>query len=1098
MMPLDDRKKDERSAPQGVDFPGRLLVRVCALFVAGIGLIAMGGWSLGQPVLASLGSGRIPVAPSTAALFILYAISLYLRSSPSISRSAYRTGISINGAGALVALCLFVLSSRGIQSEVEHLGFAIVNRPGETPVGHMSPVTAICFLLSSWSYLLSLTSAPERRWAGTLAWWLAGCIILTGATLVLAYFYGEPVLYGTAFIPPAALTSLAFIVLGGALLALAAPQAWPNQYAGFTTRASHSFILVFVLLSAGIVIAGFLYYRHYEMHHREQVERQLTAIADLKVDGIVSWRKERLGDAALLYRNRQFTGLVKRCLQQPGDEAAAQGLRQWLQHVQESYQYERVFLLDIDGHERMSAPEAGRTPPRHLLEHVAEVLRTRQISFEDFHRHEDDGRIYLTLLIPLFDVGDNGRALGTLVLLIDPGQYFYPFLQRWPTPSESAETLLVRREGNDVLFLNELRFQKNAALNLRKPLDLKELPAAQAVLGRTGIMDGIDYRGVRVIADVRAVPGSPWFLVSRMDTTEVYGVMREKLWTIVVLVITLLVGAGAAMYTVWHRQLTQFYQARYEATAALRESQERLRLLIEGVKDYAIIMLDPIGRVLSWNPGAERIKGYREEEILGRNFACFYPEEETAQGKPRLDLQEASAGGRHQAEGWRVRKDGTRFWADVVVTALYDEAGGLRGFAKVTRDVTERKRAEEETKLRDSRLQSVVHILQTQPASLRDFLDYALEEAIKLTASKIGYLYRYHEDKQEFVLNSWSKEVMTECAITEKQTVYQLEKTGIWGEAVRQRRAIMVNDFPAENPLKKGYPEGHAPLYNYLTIPVFSNGMIVAVVGVANKEAGYSQSDILQLTLLMDAVWKVVEKKEAEEELRRYVEDLKRSNEELQQFAYVASHDLQEPLRMVSSYTQLLAQRYEDQLDEKAHKYINYAVDGAMRMQSLINDLLAFSRIGTRGKPLAPTDSRLMLVEAINNLKMQVAETKASITNDDLPELSADASQLAQVFQNLIGNALKFRGEKPPQVHVSARDEGKEWLFAVRDNGIGIDPQYADKIFVIFQRLHTREEYPGSGIGLAICKKIVERHGGKIWFESELGKGTTFYFTIPK
>jgi len=238
--------------------------------------------------------------------------------------------------------------------------------------------------------------------------------------------------------------------------------------------------------------------------------------------------------------------------------------------------------------------------------------------------------------------------------------------------------------------------------------------------------------------------------------------------------------------------------------------------------------------------------------------------------------------------------------------------------------------------------------------------------------------------------------------------------------------------------------------------------------------------------------------KAAELKLEATVADLQRSNKELEQFAYVASHDLQEPLRMVSSYTQLLAERYKDKLDDKANLFIHYAVDGAVRMQLLINDLLAFSRIGTKGKPLVTVDAHAVLGEVIQNLKMTIKETKAIITNDNLPEVRADSSQLAQLFQNLIGNALKFRGEVYPLIHIAATDEGTEWLFSVRDNGIGIDPQFADKVFVIFQRLHTKEEYPGSGIGLAICKKIVDRHGGRIWFESESGKGATFYFTLHK
>ncbi len=224
---------------------------------------------------------------------------------------------------------------------------------------------------------------------------------------------------------------------------------------------------------------------------------------------------------------------------------------------------------------------------------------------------------------------------------------------------------------------------------------------------------------------------------------------------------------------------------------------------------------------------------------------------------------------------------------------------------------------------------------------------------------------------------------------------------------------------------------------------------------------------------------------------------LTRSNTELEQFAYVASHDLQEPLRMISSYVQLLSRRYSGKLDQDADEFIAYAVDGTLRMQQLINDLLAYSRVGTRGKPPAPTDFEDVFSKAMANLKMAIEESGVVVTHDQLPTAMADELQMVQIFQNLIGNAVKFRSQENPRIHVSARQEGKEWIFSVRDNGIGIDPQFHDRIFVLFQRLHSREEYPGTGIGLTVTKKIVERHGGRIWLESALGKGTTFYFTIP-
>jgi len=233
-------------------------------------------------------------------------------------------------------------------------------------------------------------------------------------------------------------------------------------------------------------------------------------------------------------------------------------------------------------------------------------------------------------------------------------------------------------------------------------------------------------------------------------------------------------------------------------------------------------------------------------------------------------------------------------------------------------------------------------------------------------------------------------------------------------------------------------------------------------------------------------------------QLKAREKKLLESNKELQQFAYVASHDLKEPLRMVSSYTQLLERRYKDKLDDKAQKFIAYAVDGANRMQSLIDDLLQFSRVETQGEEFVKTDANMLLGNVLSGLENSIKENNAVITTDQLPEIYVDKTQIERVFQNLISNDIKFRKkDQEPRIHISARKDKNKWLFSVKDNGIGIDKDFTKKVFIIFQRLHSRSEYEGTGIGLAVSKKIIARHGGKLWFESELGKGTTFYFTLP-
>jgi PAS domain S-box-containing protein len=241
----------------------------------------------------------------------------------------------------------------------------------------------------------------------------------------------------------------------------------------------------------------------------------------------------------------------------------------------------------------------------------------------------------------------------------------------------------------------------------------------------------------------------------------------------------------------------------------------------------------------------------------------------------------------------------------------------------------------------------------------------------------------------------------------------------------------------------------------------------------------------------------ITERKQAEQELRERTEELLASNTELEKFAYVASHDLQEPLRMVTNYTQLLQRRYQGKLDSDADEFIAYAVDGAARMRTLIDELLAYSRVGTQGAPFVLTALEGVLADVLQGLEVALSEAGAVVSRDPLPELRCDKTQIARVFQNLIVNGVKFHGADPPAIHVGARREGEEWVFSVKDNGIGIDPGYFDRIFIIFQRLQSRVDYEGTGMGLAIGKRVIERHGGRIWVESLPGAGSTFYFTLP-
>ncbi|MEA2611511.1 MAG: hypothetical protein QOG32_1237 [Chloroflexota bacterium] len=485
-----------------------------------------------------------------------------------------------------------------------------------------------------------------------------------------------------------------------------------------------------------------------------------------------------------------------------------------------------------------------------------------------------------------------------------------------------------------------------------------------------------------------------------------------------------------------------------EVEAALRDSEDRYRMLVDGVKDYAIFLMDPQGLVVSWNAGAERIKGYTADEIIGRHFSRFFTSEDIERGRPEEVLRSTIADGRHEENSMRVRKDGSRFLASVTITAVRGEGGELRGFAEFSHDLSAGK--ESEAKYRG--------LLEAAPDAMVVVNQAGEIVLLNLQAEK---QFGYSRDEligqqvKNIIPEGFAERLIADDLRSAADALAQQIGTGIELSARRKDGS----DFPIEIML--------SPLDS-------SEGVLVTA-----------------------AIRDISVRKAAEANLGQKVEELKRSNEELGQFAYIASHDLQEPLRMVASYTQLLSKRYKGQLDADADEFIAYAVDGASRMQQLIEDLLAFSRVATTGNPLLDTSSEYALEQALQNLHWAIKDSGAIVTHDPLPSVQADEMQLVQLFQNLIGNAVKYQSPGTPLVHISVAREGRSsWAFAVRDNGLGIDPQYFERIFGMFQRLHKRDEFSGTGVGLAICKKIVERHGGSLLVASELGQGSTFSFAL--
>ena len=339
-------------------------------------------------------------------------------------------------------------------------------------------------------------------------------------------------------------------------------------------RARRGFVLVFGALTIGIIALGTLYYRSFEQDVRAGVENQLSSIADLKVRQIVQWRKERMADGRLLFKNPSFSAMARRFLAQPADADARRQLLDWLGKYPTAHGYDQIRLMDAQGVTRLSVPGDLPTAASTTLRTAAEVLRSGQVIFQDLFLHDQDHRVYLQVMIPLLDTLDANRPLGVVNLRLDPSDYLFPFVQTWPVPSKTGETLLVRREGDDVVFLNDLRFRPGAALVLRTPIGHGTLPAAKAVLGQTGIVEGADYRGAPVVAALRGIPNSAWFLVAKVDLMEAYAPIYERSWQVVAMVVILLFGAGSATDLIGRQQRLLFYQKQKESAEALLKSEQ--------------------------------------------------------------------------------------------------------------------------------------------------------------------------------------------------------------------------------------------------------------------------------------------------------------------------------------------------------------------------------------------------------------------------------------------------------------------------------------------------------------------------------------------
>ena len=866
-----------------------------------------------------------------------------------------------------------------------------------------------------------------------------------------------------------------------------------NAHEPATRRAAWGFLLIFGLLATAIILVGLIYLKRQQAVVRFTAQAELAAIADLKVQQIVNWRRERLADASLILATPYVARRALDALAQPEVASSRQMFTGWLDSLLTVGPYERALLFDDKLNVRLVHPENASGVPVDAVRSSAEqALRTRQVTVTELHQSAEGGPVHLDFLVPLvvrrertndnvpaagLDSSPADRSAGVLVLQVNAHDFLFPLIQAWPTASPSAETLLVRREGKEVLYLNELRHRKGTALNLRRPLDEARLPAAMGLRGEKGIQEGLDYRGVRVVAAMRPVPDTPWFMEAKVDEAELYAPLRREALGAGAVALALLMAAAFGVALLWRWRSEQYLHAQLALERERRASAERYEHLMKNASD-AIMLTDGPNNVIEANERALTLYGYSLAELQAIKLADLCPVEARGGLLPHAD--ELASTGRTVFETLHQRKDGSVFPAEVSGRLI--EIAGHGYQLRIIRDITERKQAE-------------ATLRQSEERFVQLFAEAPL--GIALIDSLTGHIYQVNpmfariagRTMEEMLQIDWMSITHPDDIQKDRDYMAMLNAGEITGFQMEKRYL---------------HQDGDVVWINMTIAPIYVEDKahpchLCMIEDITERKQAEEKVRKFNIELEERVGQRTAQLGEANRSLKQRATELEAAVKELDAFAYSVSHDLRAPLRHINGYTGLLRTSGGPSLPDKSRHYLDEITGSATYMGRLIDELLRFSRMGRtemRQEPLALSE---LVEESIAQLRPEINGRNILWKKDPLPVVQADPVLLRQVLINLFSNAIKYtRPRDLAKIDIGcATNTGQETVIFVRDNGVGFDMQYGDKLFGVFQRLHADDEFEGTGIGLANVRRIIARHGGRTWAEGKVDEGATFYFSLP-
>jgi len=818
--------------------------------------------------------------------------------------------------------------------------------------------------------------------------------------------------------------------------------------------ASGPLMVIFIVFVLFVSAGGHFIFNYQQRSLQQEKLKELTAICDLKIRQITQWRLERLGGGEFLSDNTLIINKLAEFLQNPGEKIVREDLLTTIESLVKNYDYRSALFIDTSGIVQLAYPEQDKSIGDHIRSLIPGIIKNRKVELTDLHRAESVGYVHLDLLVPLINKRLNDTlVIGVLALRIDPEKILFPLIQSWPLVSKSSESLLIRKDGDEIIYLNKLRHVANTELLLKKPLSTEKLPSAMALQGITGTVDGIDYRGVSVIAAMKKVPGTQWYMVAKIDSEEVLKEFYSKMILVIIILVLVLSSAGLFLSFIIRNQRAKYYRQKYETELDRLALIKHFDYILKFANDI-ILLINSDLRIVEANDMALVTYGYTREEFIGLPLEDIRAPETISDIKEQIGRVYAFDSATF--ETIHKRRDGSTF--PVEISSRIVKIEGLDYFQTIGRDITERKSVEESLKESEEKFRKIFEespfpmvmtakefiILQANK-SFCDMIGYSDEELKSLTFR--NFTHPDYIGKDEIML---MRLVAREIPIyhTEKQYVCN-DKRVIWGSTT---------------------------------------------VSIIRNNRG-------EVQFFMAMVEDITSRKKAETELILAKEKAEESDRLKTAFLHNVSHEIRTPMNAILGFSTLLKE--PDTTTEEQVQYLDIISQSSNQLLSIINDIVDIANVEAGQVKMNYRDVNLNnVLRSLNEQfnysgnELRIPVYLATGLTDEEANIRTDSTKLIQVLSNLLNNSLKFTKSGRIDFGYTRRDGFIE--FTVKDTGIGISAEHLSKIFDRFYQVNAAKsrQVGGTGLGLSICKAYVELLGGEISVESEPGKGTKFTFTI--